>query len=126
MSMNDDTSKTYPQQKHIEEALSKPESPATIIFRRITNACNDASLKDPKSGFLLARDERNTLRGQVLFILKYQASQMSNFRRTLDKWSRALEEIRQRNRVLLTKAQLQLPTPILDIFGAKSTDTPSF
>ncbi|KAK0744011.1 hypothetical protein B0T18DRAFT_416366 [Schizothecium vesticola] len=73
MNMYEDTSRSSPKRRHIEERLGKLESQASTIFRKITKGFDSASSLDGTSGVWLARDERNALR-KFLFILKYRSS----------------------------------------------------
>ncbi|KAK0721954.1 hypothetical protein B0T26DRAFT_196561 [Lasiosphaeria miniovina] len=69
MNMYSDSSKVDHQQQHqVEKLLSKLESQACQIFRRITKA-----FEDNEAGLWITRSERDLIR-KFLFILKYRGS----------------------------------------------------
>jgi hypothetical protein len=66
MNMYQDTSKEAKHQQHVEQLLSKLETQASIIFRKITKA-----FEQKEAGIWLMRPERDLLR-KFLFLLKYR------------------------------------------------------
>lgn len=68
MNMYQDTSKPDEEQQHIEDLLSRFESQASCIFRKITKA-----FENQETGIWVTRKERNIVR-KFLFILKYRGS----------------------------------------------------
>ncbi|KAH7162260.1 hypothetical protein B0J13DRAFT_517531 [Dactylonectria estremocensis] len=63
-----DTSRPTAEQHHVEQMLSKLESSASIIVRKITKA-----FEQKEGGLWLTRTERNAIR-KFFFILKYRGS----------------------------------------------------